>query len=124
MKIVFAIPLLTGFLVGANATAGDKPNILLILADDFGWGDASCNNPGSVFETPNIDKIADGGLRMTNAFTPHSVCTPTRYSLLTGRYCWRTHVREGVLAGYGDSLIPKERMTLASLFCSSKPPAL
>lgn len=52
---------------------------------------------------------------MTNAFTPHSVCTPTRYALLTGRYCWRTRVREGVLAGYGKSLIPKERMTLASL---------
>ncbi|MEM7143646.1 MAG: arylsulfatase [Verrucomicrobiota bacterium] len=91
------------------------PNILLILADDFGWGDASCNNPDAAFETKNIDRIAAEGARFTNAHTPHAVCTPTRYSLLTGRYCWRTELREGVLPGYGKSLIRPNRLTLASL---------
>ena len=100
--------------IAAGATA-ESPNIVLVLADDFGWGDVSCNNPGAAFRTPNIDRIAGEGVRFTNAFTPHSVCTPTRYALLTGRYCWRTHVREGVLAGYGKSLIGRGRMTLASL---------
>jgi arylsulfatase A-like enzyme len=94
------------------------PNVLLIMVDDFGWGDASCNNSKPVFKTPAIDQLAREGIRFNNAFTPHSVCTPTRYALLTGRYCWRTHVREGVLAGYGQSLIPKGRVTLGSLFKS------
>ena len=94
------------------------PNVLLIMVDDFGWGDASCYNAKPLFETPAIDQLAHEGIRFKNAFTPHSVCTPTRYALLTGRYCWRTHVREGVLAGYGQSLIPKGRVTLGSLFKS------
>ena len=110
-------------LAGLDATAGvyeepaneSKPNIVLILADDLGWGDVSCNQPGNVYKTPQIDRIAREGLRMTNAHAPHSVCTPTRYALLTGRYCWRTFVREGVLPGYGKPLIDKRRMTLASL---------
>ena len=99
---------------GADGDA-DRPNILLILADDFGWGDASCNNPDSAFRTPNIDRIAREGIRFTNAHTPHSVCSPTRYALLTGRYAWRTWMREGVLAGYGRALIGPRRLTLASL---------
>lgn len=92
-----------------------RPNVLLILADDFGWGDASCNNPEAVFQTPNIDRIAAEGTRFSNAHTPHAVCTPTRYALLTGRYCWRTELREGVLPGYGRSLIRPGRLTLASM---------
>ena len=93
----------------------DRPNIIFILADDLGWGDVRCNNRDAVFETPNIDRLANEGVRFTNAFTSHSVCSPTRYALLTGRYAWRTWMREGVLFGYGKSLIPPERMTLASL---------
>lgn len=92
-----------------------RPNIVLILADDLGWGDVSCNQPGNVYKTPQIDRIAREGVRFTNAHAPHSVCTPTRYALLTGRYCWRTFVREGVLPGYGKPLIDKRRLTLASL---------
>jgi arylsulfatase A len=96
-----------------------KPNILLILADDLGWGDVSCNQPkkGKV-RTPAIDALADGGMRFTNAHAPHAVCTPTRYSLLTGRYCWRTFLREGVLPGYSKPLIPPTRTTIASVMKS------
>lgn len=98
---------------------GAHPNVLLILADDLGWGDVSCNQPklGKV-RTPAIDALAAGGMRFTNAHTPHSVCTPTRYSLLTGRYCWRTYLREGVLPGYGKPLISPNRVTLGSLMRS------
>jgi hypothetical protein len=76
----------------------DRPNIVFILADDFGWGDVSCNNPDGILETPNIDRLARGGVRFTNAFTPHSVCSPTRYALLTGgRGCAR-----GCSSGMGN----------------------
>jgi len=101
------------------ASAADRetsnPNIIVILADDLGWGDVSCNQPkkGKVL-TPAIDALADGGMRFTNAHAPHAVCTPTRYSLLTGRYCWRTFLREGVLPGYSKPLIPPTRTTIAS----------
>ena len=96
MKCFFLALLSVFFFLGHLASAADHPNILLILADDFGWGDASCNNPEAAFRTPNIDRIANEGMRFTNAHTPHSVCTPTRYALLTGRYAWRTELREGV----------------------------
>ncbi len=93
-----------------------KPNIVVILADDLGWGDVSCNQPerGKI-STPAIDALATDGMRFTNAHAPHAVCTPTRYSLLTGRYCWRTFVREGVLPGYSKPLIPPTRTTIASM---------
>lgn len=98
-----------------GASAAERPNIILVLADDYGWGDVSCNNPESVFQTPHMDRMAREGVRFTNAFTPHSVCSPTRYALLTGRYAWRTRMREGVLPGYDKALIPPTRLTLASL---------
>ncbi len=105
---------LTGFSV-SDTPENRRPNIVLILADDFGWGDASSYNPEAGFQTPNIDRLAHEGIRFTNAFTPHSVCTPTRYALLTGRYAWRTWMREGVLSDYAPSLIPSTRLTLASM---------
>ena len=100
--------------ITAAANDAAKPNIIVILADDLGWGDVSCNNPDGKVLTPAIDKLATEGMRFTNAHAPHSVCTPTRYSLLTGRYCWRTFVREGVLPGYSKPLIPPTRVTIAS----------
>lgn len=101
--------------IGALNAAEEPPNIIIILADDLGWGDVSCNQPeaGKV-RTPEIDALAESGMRFTNAHAPHSVCTPTRYSLLTGRYCWRTFLREGVLPGYSKPLIPPTRTTIAS----------
>lgn len=97
-----------------DATLNASPNIVLILADDFGWGDASCNNPESPIKTPHIDRIAKEGIRFTNAHTPSAVCTPTRYGLLTGRYPWRSYLKKQVLAYYAPALIQKGRVTLAS----------
>jgi len=91
-----------------------KPNIVLILADDFGWGDASCNNPDTPLKTPAIDRIANAGIRFTNAHTPSSVCTPTRYGLLTGRYPWRSYMKKEVLRYYAPALITADRTTIAS----------
>ncbi len=103
------------FSTWASAQTGAKPNIIVILSDDVGWGDISANQPSNKFKTPAVDQLAEEGMRFTNAHAPHAVCTPTRYSLLTGRYCWRTFVREGVLPGYSKPLIPQTRITLASL---------
>ena len=93
----------------------NRPNIIFILADDLGWGDVSCNNSKSRIPTPNIDRIANEGVRFTNAHTPSAVCSPTRYGLLTGRYPWRTAMREGVLYSFCPALIHKGRMTLGSM---------
>ena len=95
--------------------AATLPNIVLILADDMGVGDPGCYNPQSKIPTPNIDRLAREGLRMTDMHSPSAVCTPTRYGLLTGRYCWRTRLKESVLFGYGTALIEPARPTLASL---------
>ncbi|NQV33566.1 MAG: sulfatase-like hydrolase/transferase, partial [Phycisphaeraceae bacterium] len=94
-----------------------KPNIVFIMADDMGFGDVSCYNPDSRIDTPNMDRLASEGIRFTGAHTPSSLCSPTRYGLLTGRYCWRTSLKRGVLTDfYGDKpLIGATRMTLASL---------
>ena len=91
------------------------PNIVYIIADDMGYGDVSCLNPGSKISTPNMDKLASGGMIFTDAHSGSAVCTPTRYGLLTGRYCWRSRLETGVLWGYSRTLIPKSRMTVASL---------
>ncbi|MBX6314821.1 MAG: arylsulfatase, partial [Isosphaeraceae bacterium] len=91
------------------------PNIVLILADDMGYGDPGCYNPASKIPTPNIDRLAAGGMRFVDAHTPSSVCSPTRYGLLTGRYAWRTRLKKGVLDGYSPALIEPGRLTIASL---------
>ncbi len=93
-----------------------KPNIILILTDDQGWGDLTCYNPDSKIVTPNMDRLASEGVRMLNAYAPASVCSPTRYGLLTGRYPWRTWAKEGVLYHYDPSLIRPGRMTLGTLY--------
>jgi arylsulfatase A len=92
-----------------------KPNIIYILADDLGYGDVSVYNPDSKIKTPNIDQLASEGMRFTDAHSPSSVCTPTRYGILTGRYCWRSRLPRGVLRGYGKALLEDERTTVASL---------
>ena len=101
---------------GASAqTSADRPNIVLILADDLGYGDPGAYNAESKVPTPHLDRLAAEGMRFTDAHTPSSVCTPTRYGILTGRYAWRSRLQSGVLYGYGASLIEPGRMTVASL---------
>ena len=91
------------------------PNIVFIMADDMGYGDVGCYNPASKIPTPNMDKLAQEGIRFTDAHSPSAVCTPTRYGVLTGRYCWRSRLKHGVLYGYEPPLIERERLTVAGL---------
>jgi arylsulfatase A-like enzyme len=100
----------------AGLRAATKPNVLVILADDLGIGDVGCYSPEAKVKTPNLDRLARQGMRFTDAHSPSSVCTPTRYGLLTGRYCWRSRLKSGVLNGESPSLIELGRETLASLF--------
>ncbi|MBN8247531.1 MAG: arylsulfatase [Verrucomicrobia bacterium] len=91
-----------------------RPNLVIVLADDLGWGDLGCYNPDSKIPTPNLDRLAAQGLRFTDAHSPSAVCTPTRYGLLTGRYAWRSRLRSGVLWGYSPPLMEPDRLTLGS----------
>lgn len=91
-----------------------KPNIIYILADDMGYGDMKCNNPESKIPTPNLDLLAEKGIRFTNAHAGSSVCTPSRYHILTGNYCWRTPLQAGVLWPWDRELINKEDTTVPS----------
>lgn len=106
-------------LTGATSVeaAAPHPNIVLILADDLGYGDVQYLNPQrGKFATPHLDRFAQQGMTFTDAHSGSSVCTPTRYGLLTGRYAWRTRLQKGVLDGGNDEpLIAKERLTLGSL---------
>ena len=96
------------------ATAA-QPNVLLIYTDDQGYGDASCLNPTSKISTPNLDCIAQNGVTFTDAHSSDTVCTPSRYGLLTGRYSWRTELKRGVLGAERPCLIDDGRPTIASL---------
>jgi arylsulfatase A-like enzyme len=92
-----------------------RPNIVYILADDMGYGDVSCLNENSKICTESIDKVAAGGMIFRDAHASSAVCTPSRYSILTGRYNWRSQLKKGVLFGYSQPIIPPGRMTVASL---------
>ena len=78
------------------------------------FGDASCLNPEAKFQTPNLDRLAKEGIIFTNGHSADTVCTPSRYGLLTGRYCWRTKLKKNVLGAEHPCLITDEQMTLAS----------
>ncbi|MDG1895134.1 MAG: arylsulfatase [Fuerstiella sp.] len=101
--------------VTTNGLAATNPNIVFIMADDQGFGDVSALNPESKIPTPNIDRIANEGMIFSDGHSSSSVCTPTRYSVLTGRYHWRTHLQKGVLGGFSKPLISSGRLTVASL---------
>jgi arylsulfatase A len=108
--ILFAVCML----LHAMTLAADKPNIVFILADDLGYGDLSSYG-ATLVETPNIDRLADAGMRFTDAHSPHSVCTPTRYSLLTGRYAWRNWAGSRCVWSNDPLLISTDRLTLPKL---------
>lgn len=92
-----------------------QPNIVYILADDLGYGDVSFLNPESKIQTPNIDQLASEGMTFRDAHSNASVCTPTRYGILTGQYSWRSRMKRGVLLGYSPSLIEENTPTVAKL---------
>lgn len=92
-----------------------KPNIIYILADDMGYGDVSYLNKKAGFKTPNLDCMCETGMAFSDAHSASAVCTPSRYSILTGRYNWRSSLKSGVLWSYSTPLIEKNRKTVASL---------
>ncbi|MDP6556107.1 MAG: arylsulfatase [Pirellulaceae bacterium] len=101
-------------LVAAPSSAAETPNIVYILADDLGYGDLS--HAGGKAPTPHCDRLAREGLRFTDAHTTSSVCTPTRYGILTGRYNWRSRLKKSVFFNpHEQPLIPASRPTVASL---------
>jgi arylsulfatase A-like enzyme len=101
-----------------SAVSLTRPNIVFILADDMGYGDVNFLNGNSKIPTPNIDRIGREGRYFTDAHSPSALCTPTRYGVLAGQYCWRTRITRGVCWGYSKHLISPERMTVASLLQS------
>ncbi|MCH2208094.1 MAG: arylsulfatase [Lentisphaerales bacterium] len=100
------------------AAFAQKPNVIVILADDMGSGDVQALNRASVVPTPSLNTLSEEGVTFTNAHTNSAVCTPTRYGLMTGRYCWRSRLKKGVLNGYSTHLIDPNRFTIADLFKS------
>ena len=104
------------FCVQTLAATADKPNILVILADDLGYGDVHCNNTerGKI-PTPNIDRLAAQGMRFTDGHSSSGVCSPSRYTLLTGRYHWRTRLQRSIVGVFGEPLIAPDRMTIGTL---------
>ena len=107
---------LVGVCVGADGVEKKYPNVVLILADDLGYGDVKCYNAESKVETPHLDQLAREGLRMTDAHSPCTVCTPTRYSLMTGQFAFRVPRGGTVFTGAGGpSLISPDRLTLPEM---------
>ena len=98
-----------------NNTESTLPNIIYILADDLGYGDVSAFNQNAAWETVHIDRIAAEGMIFTDAHTGSAVCTPTRYGVLTGRYAWRTRLKNGVLWSWDEPLIEPEETTVGKL---------
>lgn len=112
-----------GLLLGGLSNSGKAdqklPNVILVMADDLGIGDLTPTNPAGKIQTPRLQQMADEGITFLDAHTSSSVCTPTRYGLLTGRYNWRSRLARGVLSGTSEHLIPADRPTLGHLMKSA-----
>lgn len=111
---MFALPLILAASLATAQEPAKLPNIVVILADDLGYGDLA--SYGGKIPTPHTDRLAKEGTRFTDAHSGSSVCSPTRYGLLTGRYAWRTEwMKKGVLSGLDPPLIEANRLTVAEL---------
>ena len=116
IRFIAATVLICSILIGLNSSSAQaNPNVIVVMADDLGFGDVSPTNPKCKIKTPKLKQMADEGLTFLDAHTPSSVCTPTRYGLLTGRYNWRSRLARGVLSGTSSHLIPADRPTLGHL---------
>lgn len=113
--LIVAMP---GLVIDAHAAtpiAGSRPNIVVILADDLGYGDLGCYNPQSKIPTPNIDRLSTQGIRFTDAHVAAAICSPSRYGLLTGQYPWRTRPGGSALGTWAAPIIAKDRLTLPAM---------
>ena len=111
---ILSVLLLLAVGTPSSEETASRPHVVIILADDLGQGDVGVMNPNSKIPTPNLDRLALQGARFTDAHSPSAVCTPTRYTILTGQYCWRTKLKSGVLWGRSPLLIAPDRPTIAS----------
>ena len=113
LKLAFPIAL---FILSGNfLTAAEKPNVIIVFADDMGIDSVQAYNPTFQAPTPHLDQLSRDAESFMDAHTPSSVCSPTRYALLTGRYPWRGVLKNGVLRPYEPSAIEKERLTLPKI---------
>lgn len=106
---------LCGVCTGAQAK-NPHPHVVMILADDMGYGDPQCYNAQSLIPTPHIDRLAREGTRFTDAHSISAVCTPTRFGLLTGRYCWRTPLGHAIVMPYRPPIVEDDQLTLPEMF--------
>jgi arylsulfatase A len=112
------IPLIAGFFGALNITmssiqAAEQPNVLILYADDMGYGDLGVNNPNSKIPTPHLDRLAAQGMRFTDGHSSAGVCTPSRYAMLSGRYHWRKG--HGIVNSFGNSWFKPEQLTLPEM---------
>ncbi|HEX4085417.1 MAG TPA: arylsulfatase [Chthoniobacteraceae bacterium] len=115
-RLSAAFLLVAGVSSTVAADAPPKPNIVYILCDDLGYGDMHALNPDrGKIPTPNLDHMAADGMAFTDCHSGSAVCTPSRYCILTGRYCWRTRLQSGVLGGMSKPLIAADRLTVAEM---------
>lgn len=114
--LTLLVGLLLATLANLHAAESPKSNIVILYADDLGYGDVQCYNPerGKI-PTPHIDKLAAQGMRFTDGHSSSGVCSPSRYTLLTGRYHWRTRLQSGIVPLWGAPLIAPDRMTIGTL---------
>jgi len=105
--------LVLGLSLLSTAEAAKKPNILILYADDLGFGDLGCYNKESKIPTPNLDRLAGEGIRFTDGHSSSGICTPSRYALLTGRHHWRDF--HGIVQAMGNSVFKPERLTLPEM---------
>ena len=112
MRAVLYLSLLFSF----STLLAENPNVVVIYADDLGYGDVQCYNPekGKI-PTPHIDRLASEGMRFTDAHSSSAVCTPSRYTLLTGRYHWRTWLQKGIVGLWGKPVIDEDVTTIGKL---------
>tara|TARA_B110000483_G_scaffold46243_1_gene57740 strand:+ start:1772 stop:3991 length:2220 start_codon:yes stop_codon:yes gene_type:complete len=107
---------LTSLFFAVGLLSGERPNVVIILADDLGIGDVSAYNENSAWQTPHIDRLASQGMSFSDAHTSSALCTPTRYGILTGRYNWRSRMKQKGGSGVSVPLIDQDRITIADLF--------
>lgn len=118
MSLLLSLPL--AMLLCPTGPAGDppspprdRPNVVILYADDMGWGDLGAQNPASKIPTPRLDRLAAQGMRFSDAHSSSGICTPSRYALLTGRYHWRAF--HGIVQAFGPSVLEPERLTLPEM---------
>lgn len=114
VRVILATMFLAALAAGAEPKPVGKPNVIIILSDDLGYGSLGCYG-NSDLKTPNVDRLAREGIRFTDAYAPTSVCTPTRYALMTGEYAWRGPVGPNVFGNVGQ-IIASDQLTLPRIF--------